>query len=1399
MASSERRWASSRKSGMTVLGKVPRPINLPSQKLENHGLDPNVEIVPKGTLTWGSKPLIASNAWASSSCLSLQSDGSVYSSINASFRPSSGGSTTCTSTAGNSSDRNAWVSEGTSGRLDVQASKASDFSFSSIDFPSLGSEKNFELKSLGHETKGLPAASENEKPDCSGLGNFNSWKEDSQSNARQVGPTSLENLQRDHPNVQLQYNTNMPSQRGSWGGHHVNPPDRLWCGVHETDGLYRPLGTPGGYPIDPYYPCLSARELPVRAFVRPDVSSQGHHSRFDEACRGRPLEPHVGSSKVLIGGTPGIYPSPALLGGYGPHVNNGSSYKRDVPVIEFSDVEAAHYQYSTKKPGVEHGWFHSLPDGNSSTINKEHMVSGQAYEIQGKSEILLKPNDGEVDTGSKEEQYVVAQSTQHGENSLSLREKYLPGKIHTHEQISKNKLCEFGSSQLDSSSDPGIINFSTRSNTGEHNMMQKPDASSIPVSDVLHNPTCENTASLMENVESLNGKARSGNIHSGCGTTFSKEKKIARNANYGSDLRKKVGLTSSSSSSFNTISDNGRLNTNSMNSSSEVDIHVSTSESKPTRVQSEQVLTPAKLNSSEISEHSHSCNQKKVPNLNENIGHRSGLKFGGFDVNKRDKVPVNAYEKNSGAVVSVLPLLHCHGSQEAQDGKDFHLNNVETGCETYVPIFVDAVDHEVQRAKLKELARQRASELQNEEEERTRVQKAKAKAKLEELNMRTEAISKHNPDLGKLPCCSDLEEEAKFDKSASKAAPATIVEETSDSCCGSVVEKQENYGGLRPGDPVDVSFNNTPKTMKQPFPLAQGTIQKITKSETAGNLQDNTVLRLEQVSFRGRQNIPRERSQAENATNLDFSAQLQCGSAVSKEDPSFHPKKKNSRGPKLKHKLTDSHPNPTSQSSVHPEGGDAKGGTEDDETKPVGTVAEVASISHNNCTEMIECQGFKDSMVVPVKEVSVKASSDWKPHPQKKPARNQYKTNAKHPGIETAVWTPVKVSNKNGPSEEVTNSNAVEATDLSQKNNKNIHNGSKAKKAEMERHIPKNIIKELSRDTASPSLASMLHADMPDKVELVSSSGVTGRDDRPAVVTIGLAFDNRNTESTRPNRRGKSHVLWRQRNSVEPTLFERSAVEGNFYIEKNSADNNGESAVCGKMQQEVAVSKMDNGLTRQRRHQFRESKIDRSSSVQTDDEELHGDLADRNGSHFFPTNSGDKKYSRTPNQNLLVNHTEALWQLKSQIRSQTSLGRRVDEGQRNAENVLPSQNVVENVDESVTEVKDTHKQKLMIETTVLSEHSKDKTPILKNGLFCSGRDSSFIKKQSYHFGRGSMKDGLYKTESNDKPCVTEAATETLHRPFSMAKYGNRGHNPPRHGGPHFYVPHRRAATRINGE
>ncbi|KAJ7547785.1 hypothetical protein O6H91_08G104500 [Diphasiastrum complanatum] len=113
MLSGDKRGVSARR-GMTVLGKipaVPKPINLPSQRLENRGLDPNVEIVPRGSVSWGSagrSPPTSGNVWGNSQQsvsppvsrapwgTSTTSNGVL---VGSASRPSSAGSGTRPSTA----------------------------------------------------------------------------------------------------------------------------------------------------------------------------------------------------------------------------------------------------------------------------------------------------------------------------------------------------------------------------------------------------------------------------------------------------------------------------------------------------------------------------------------------------------------------------------------------------------------------------------------------------------------------------------------------------------------------------------------------------------------------------------------------------------------------------------------------------------------------------------------------------------------------------------------------------------------------------------------------------------------------------------------------------------------------------------------------------------------------------------------------------------------------------------------------------------------------------------------------------------------------------------------------------------------------------------------------------
>ncbi|KAJ4960129.1 hypothetical protein NE237_020039 [Protea cynaroides] len=217
MLTGEKRWGSTRRGGMTVLGKVavPKPVNLPSQRLENHGLDPNVEIVPKGTLSWGNcSSSSAPNAWGSSALSPRSSDGVAGSPSWLNGRPSSGGSGTRPSTAGsdrshepahnawgpnsrpssssgalasnqtsmattrprsaetrpgssqlsrfaepNSENSVAWGALGIAEKLGPASSMVNGFSLSSGDFPTLGSEKNSECPGQkGHNSQGRPVS-----------------------------------------------------------------------------------------------------------------------------------------------------------------------------------------------------------------------------------------------------------------------------------------------------------------------------------------------------------------------------------------------------------------------------------------------------------------------------------------------------------------------------------------------------------------------------------------------------------------------------------------------------------------------------------------------------------------------------------------------------------------------------------------------------------------------------------------------------------------------------------------------------------------------------------------------------------------------------------------------------------------------------------------------------------------------------------------------------------------------------------------------------------------------------------------------------------------------------------------------------------------------------------------
>ncbi|KAJ0643727.1 putative protein modifier of SNC1 1 [Helianthus annuus] len=317
MLAGERRWASSRRGGMTVLGKVavPKPINLPSQKLENHGLDPNVEIVPKGSLSWGSRSSSsASNPWGSSSASPNTDGSSTVSPHHPSGRPSSGGGLSRPSTAG--SDRHepsatwgpnsrpssasgvlasnqssltssrplsaetrpgsshlsrfaepvydnsvAWGPNGTAADKLSISSKVNDFSLSSGDFPTLGSEKDNTSKSSephdhvrpgSSSGRGVPAKERNETAQAGHKsGTIDTWTRDVSPNFEDgVVHSNADKWQGDPPQY---FNSNVPPQHyDAWRGPPMNTPPGVWYRGPPPAGPPYPPVPHGGFPMEPF-------------------------------------------------------------------------------------------------------------------------------------------------------------------------------------------------------------------------------------------------------------------------------------------------------------------------------------------------------------------------------------------------------------------------------------------------------------------------------------------------------------------------------------------------------------------------------------------------------------------------------------------------------------------------------------------------------------------------------------------------------------------------------------------------------------------------------------------------------------------------------------------------------------------------------------------------------------------------------------------------------------------------------------------------------------------------------------------------------------------------------------------------------------------------------------------
>ncbi|XP_027919033.1 protein MODIFIER OF SNC1 1 isoform X2 [Vigna unguiculata] len=796
MLSGERRWASSsRRGGMTVLGKVavPKPINLPSQRLENHGLDPNVEIVPN----WGSRSSSStSNAWGSSS-LSPNADGGGSSPSHLSGRPSSGGSGTRPSTAG--SDRvleptanswgtnsrpssasgvlsknqssltslrprsaetrpgssqlsrfaepltensGAWNAARTTEKLGVTQPKNEEFSLSSGDFPTLGSDKdksvlNSELQDpnsqahpdspseLRKEINETTVIDDTVNANIKGE-SVNSWRRDYQVYNEEGVRPGIEKWQ---GNSQLFPNAGIPPQHyEAWHGPPVNNPQGcVWFRGPPSGPPFGNPVTPSGFPMEPfpyYRPHMPPAGLANPPSVPPPgAGPRGHHKNGDV------YRPHIADAFIRPGipMRPGFYPgSMAYEGYYSPPMGYCNANERDVPFMGMAagppPVFNRYSNQNPPEPGNAHG--RSAGYGNAGKqLTSEQVESGHPPDTAGPYRVLLKQqpeSDGRNESTNFEdpEKTNAAYVDGRGQPRMTVRENEQRSNYRKNEEMDQRTMTrgevssQTSENQVSSSS---VIKGRTPESSGntkfDDNSARKLEGVASDMLEISHKPSAPKDASLIQKIEGLNAKARDNS-----------------SARIREEQRSKFHT---SNAAIDHVENTVRA-----------DVF-------PARTHATEIVNPAHQemgaagagkNFESLSSSGKATSRQSAHGMQGRGDHRNKGRSNNQDADGwRKKSVVEDSSALSGVQLEASNVLVGDHQISVQTYDRSGSYNQARHFGESVQTWSDSGDSHAQRAKMKELAKQRTRQLQEEEEERTRKQKAKALAKLDELNKRSQA------------------------------------------------------------------------------------------------------------------------------------------------------------------------------------------------------------------------------------------------------------------------------------------------------------------------------------------------------------------------------------------------------------------------------------------------------------------------------------------------------------------------------------------------------------------------------------------------------------------------------------------------------------------------------------
>lgn len=488
---------------------------------------------------------------------------------------------------------------------------------------------------------------------------------------------------------------------------------------------------------------------------------------------------------------------------------------------------------------------------------------------------------------------------------------------------------------------------------------------------------------------------------------------------------------------------------------------------------------------------------------------------------------------------------------------------------------------------MRELAKQRVKQRQKEEEERAREQKAKALAKLEELNRRSqvgEVLTQNSEVSGST--IQNKQEEFKYLADsmvppASKSGTTTLVlasnvAQLSDSVT-SKVEKPPVFSNEslveRPKSAHRESLGMHKMTSEEALTMKHDVKEGDAVHSNASQVSDSGTLKQKRPGYKQRQNITSEscskeklitdaasdsvkRNNAEGEANAATShevvviettavcdSNLPIDPAVTIESSVNQRKRNNRSGRKQKMEETSSatiSSSATSTSLTLAEGNAKHISGDSGEVKSMETEVDPSSVSV--LTDYHANQSLEQRLSSPNEENHGRVSNQWKSqHSRRMPRSGQpnNKTTEKFHTGDAVVWAPVRTQNK----AEVTGEASQKAvTDSSfAKNDHQVENNLRSKRAEMERYVPKSVAKEMAQQGSNQHLKTVPTADHSISYETVgrTDTGSQGSENveraRFSSGKLGGAAESKNGDG-RPVKQGKVHGSWRQRTSTGSTV-----------------------------------------------------------------------------------------------------------------------------------------------------------------------------------------------------------------------------------------------------------------------